>query len=330
MRHSLNPKYFLLLVSALAWLTMLSAPAAADTWSGTRELTPYAYRSGSSDQAVTVVGGIRLETVRPGETFADLARRLGLGYNELLLANPDVDAWVVPEGQQVVVPSEWILPSGARSGVVMNIPEMRLYYYTRVGGKPRVLTFPVGLGRQEWQTPRGAFRISGKTKSPTWVIPESIRKEMIEKDGSAPYSIPGGAPENPLGDYRIELTLPSYAIHGTNKAFGVGMQVSHGCVRMYPEDIEAFFPAVNVGSPGQFLYETVKVGLRRGRVLIEVHPDIYGAGIDPMREAKRRIAQQGLMDRVDPLLLKAAIAAESGFPTDVGRVAWDGGAVIEN
>jgi L,D-transpeptidase ErfK/SrfK len=302
---------------------VVASVAGAESRPTSRELTYYQYGAGKSEKAVTVIGSIRLEKPLANETFADLARRVGLGYNELLLANPDVDPWLIPESQQIIVPGEWILPAGARTGLVMNIPEMRLYYYTQRGGARRVVTFPVGLGRQEWQTPRAAFRISGKTKSPTWVIPESIRKEMIEQDGSAPYSIAGGLDENPLGDYRIELTLPSYAIHGTNKAYGVGMQVSHGCVRMYPEHIEALFPAMVVGTQGHFLYETVKVGLRYGRILIEVHPDIYGVGVDPRAEAARRLRQLGMLDRVDPLLLRAALAAKSGFPTDIGRVSWD-------
>ncbi len=270
----------------------------------------------------SVIGAIRVHVARSGETFLDIARDYSLGYNELLAANPDVDPWVVGAGRSILIPSEWILPDGRYQGLVLNVPEMRIYYYLplREGRGQRVVTFPVGLGRQEWQTPRGDFRIRGKSVNPTWVIPESIRKERLEEDGLTETFIAGGDPENPLGKYRLELTLPSYAIHGTNKNWGIGMKVSHGCVRMYAEDIEAFFPLVGVGSSGSFVYQPVKVGVADGRVLIEVHEDIYGVARDPAQQAASLLAKKGLSRFVDTQLLEAALAAASGIPTDIGTV----------
>jgi L,D-transpeptidase ErfK/SrfK len=147
-------------------------------------------------------------------------------------------------------------PQGAFKGVVVNIPEMRLYYFhPRKAGEPqRVTTYPVGLGRDEWRTPKGKFKVLGKTKNPTWVIPESIRQEHIKERNDPRTMIEGGAADNPLGKYRLELTMPGYRIHGTDIPWGVGMQVSHGCVRLYPEDIEQLFPIVPVGTPGEFIY----------------------------------------------------------------------------
>ncbi len=290
-----------------------------------RQFQVYSFSSGAGrglTNVETAVGAVRLYTPVEGETFFDIARDFGLGYNELVLANPDADPWLPPTDWPIIVPTEWILPKGRYRGIVVNIPEMRLYYYpspSRYGGGRRVVTFPVGLGRQDWQTPRAEFRVRGKTEDPTWVIPESIRKERLE-DGLTETSIPGGVPENPLGKYRIELTLPSYAIHGTNKDFGIGMRISHGCVRLYPQDIETLYGLAEVGSAGLFVYQPVKLGVRDGRVLVEVHEDIYSVSPWLWRLATELVSEMGLTDYVDPDLLEAAVEAASGTPTDVGYV----------
>ncbi len=305
-------------------LAMVTSPVDAK-WLDLRPITAHPFAAGSQVSSLrrdTVVGRVSTHKVVAGDTFVDLARHLDLGYNEMILANPDIDPWVPKVGSEIVVPSEWILPDTKRSGLVLNIPEMRLYYYDASGSQ--VYTFPVGLGRQEWRTPQGDFRVRGKTENPVWVIPESIRKERFEENGSTERSIPGGVPQNPLGRHRIELTLPSYAIHGTNKEYGVGMSVSHGCVRMYPEDIAAFFPIVKPGVAGEFVYQTVKVGIDRGRILVEIHDDIYETGVDQYAEARDRLAKLGVASSVDSLLLRAAVEARSGIPTDVGLVAGDG------
>jgi L,D-transpeptidase ErfK/SrfK len=265
----------------------------------------------------TVVGAMTLYQPDPKDTFVDIARDQGLGYGELIAANPGRDPWVLRDGQPVLMPTEWVLPDGPHQGVVMNIPEMRLYFYPP--GEGRVYTAPVGLGRQDWKTPVGSFRIRGKTRNPVWVLPESIRKEWKEKNGeTAPLSIAGGSPENPLGKFRFELTLPSYAIHGTNKNYGVGMQVSHGCVRMYPEDIESLFPLVPVGTSGAFVYEPVKLGVRDGRILIEVHPDIYDYSGPLLDLARQLIRDHGWEAYVDEDAVEAAVDAAAGVPVDIG------------
>src|SRR5262245_36176512 len=226
----------------------------------------------------TVIGQVRPYRIRPGDTLMDLARLYTLGYNEIVEANPGLDPWVPPVGAVILLPTEWVLPCCSYSGIVVNIPEMRLFYFTRgpQPGTTTVHTYPVGLGRDDWRTPTGSFRVSGKTVNPQWNIPESIRKEHIEERGDPRTFIPGGDPDNPLGKYRLELTLPMFRIHGTNIPWGVGMQVSHGCVRLYPEDIERLFPQVPIGTPGEFTYQMIKVGKRDGAVFAEVHEDIYG------------------------------------------------------
>jgi len=268
----------------------------------------------------TVIGDIRPYRIRKGDTLIDLARYYDLGYNEIVEANPGVDPWVPPPGATILLPTQWVLPCCTYDGVVVNIPEMRLFFYKRSKQDPGttiVYTYPVGLGRDDWRTPSGKFKIRGKTLNPQWNIPESIRKEHIAERGDPRTFIPGGDPENPLGKYRIELTLPMYGIHGTDIPWGVGMQVSHGCVRLYPEDIERLFPLVPIGAPGEFLYQPVKAGVRSGVVYVEAHRDIYGYQPAPFREATAALARSGLAGRVDQNRLVAALDDSGGMPTPV-------------
>ena len=279
-------------------------------------------RTPSPVTARTVFGHRRFYRIQPGDTLLDIGRFYDLGYNEITAANARLDPWVPTPGATVLLPTEWILPEMGEARIVVNIPEMRLYYLEDApagAGAATVVTFPVGLGRRDWRTPVGTFRVRGKTENPTWVIPESIRRERIAEQGYSERSIPGGSPDNPLGAYRIELTLSSYAIHGTNIPWGVGMQVSHGCVRLYPEDIEQLFPRVAVGEKGAFVYQPVKVGARDGRVFVEVHPDIYTRQPGLYREARALLSKLGWSDWVDPERLKEAVAEQSGVPTDVTR-----------
>jgi len=271
--------------------------------------------------AKSVIGNRRVYEVRQGDTFIDLARFYGLGYNEILGANKGVDPWIPDVGSGIQLPTEWVLPNADWEGVVVNIPEMRLYFFPkrRTGEAQQVRTFPVGLGRDDWRTPKGKFRVNGKTKNPTWVIPESIREEHIREKGEYDKMIPGGDPRNPLGKYRIELTMPGYRIHGTNRSYGVGMQVSHGCVRLYPEDIEQLFAAVNIGIPGEFIYQPVKVGARDGRVFVEVHQDIYTLTPGLFTEARRILTESGWLDLVDLDRVARAVEEQTGVPVDVTR-----------
>jgi L,D-transpeptidase ErfK/SrfK len=275
----------------------------------------------STDLSATksMIGSTRTYQVRQGDTFLDLARLYGLGYNEIEQANPGLDPWVPPINQTIVLPTEWVVPAAPYKGLIVNIPEMRLYYFhpkPKIGPQ-LVSTYAVGLGRDDWRTPRGEFRISGKTKNPTWVIPESILEERIREKGRHETFIAGGDPENPLGKYRLELTMPGYRIHGTNIPWGVGRQVSHGCVRLYPEDIEQLFQMVRVGDPGAFVYQPVKVGARGGRIFAEVHPDIYRLTPGPFREARRLLEEFGWTEQVDQRRLQRAVEEQSGVPLEI-------------
>jgi len=287
---------------------------------------PFTPPQGSGDlQAQTIIGTPRDYIFQEKDTILDIARYFDLGYNELHEAYPGVDPWIPPKGRTMTAPTFWVLPSPPYQGVVINIPEMRLYYFpssTRGLSQQAVITFPVGLGREEWPTPQVEFRVRGKTVNPTWVIPESIKKERIEEKGWTENFIPGGHPDNPLGAYRIELTLPirgSYAIHGTNNPWAVGRLVTHGCIRLYPEDIKQFFSMIRPGTKGEFIYEPVKVGVLDGKVYVEVHKDIYSFIPDLRDEARRVLEEAGLGSLVDTRLLAVALRERSGVPVNVTR-----------
>jgi L,D-transpeptidase ErfK/SrfK len=268
----------------------------------------------------TVIGQTRTYRVRKKDTLWDIARYYDLGYNEIVDANPGVDTWIPAAGSTIVLPTAWVLPCCTYQGIVLNIPEMRLFYYRRVAGQKdrvRIETYPVGLGRDERRTPRGTFRVRGKTKNPTWNIPPSIRREHIKERGDPRYMIPGGADDNPLGKYRIELTIPLYSIHGTDIAWGVGKQVSHGCVRLYPEDIERLFPEVPIGTPVEFAYQPAKLGVRGGATWAQVHADIYKYGPQDPEKALAALHRERSPGPVDDKLLLAALRDVRGTPVRV-------------
>jgi L,D-transpeptidase ErfK/SrfK len=267
-----------------------------------------------------VIGRVQSYRVQDGDTLLDIARLHDLGYNEITQANPGVDPWLPPIGETVVLPTSWVLPCCTVEGLVLNIPEMRLYFYRRKpANAPTVLviTHPVGIGPQELQTPRGVYKVRGKSTNPTWFIPDSIRQERIQERGDDRRAIRGGDPENPLGKYRFELTRPRYVIHGTNAPWGIGRQVSHGCARLYPEDIERLFPHVPVGTRVEFTYQPFKVGVRDGVVFLEVHADIYGYSPPTYENVLALLKRKNLQGRVDEQLIRAALKKPRGVPVRV-------------
>ena len=197
-----------------------------------------------------MIGEMRSATVAEGQTLLDIARDNDLGYQEIVRANPELDPWLPPVGAKVVLPTRYILPSATRTGIVVNLAEMRLYYFVPAKNSAgiRVFTYPLGIGQEGWSTPTGPSSITEKIKDPAWTVPESIRAaHNAEGHGELPAVVPPG-PDNPLGQYALRLENSRYLIHGTNKPYGVGRRISHGCIRMYPEDIEELFPMVPVGT----------------------------------------------------------------------------------
>jgi L,D-transpeptidase ErfK/SrfK len=233
------------------------------------------------DAEALMFGDIETITAHGEDTLPDLARRYGLGYEEILRANPGVDTWLPGEGTTIVIPGQRLLPPGPREGVVVNLPEHRLYYFPKPkkGEIPQVITYPVSIGKMDWNTPLGKTRIVDKRKNPTWTPPESVRKEHAERGDPLPPVVKSG-PDNPLGAYamRLGITPGAYLIHGTNNPIAVGMAITHGCIRMYPEDIEGLFPLVPVNTPVWLINEPVKVARVGGQVWLEVHPPVDAEG----------------------------------------------------
>jgi L,D-transpeptidase ErfK/SrfK len=196
-----------------------------------------------------VVGAVQKTVIGADDTLSDVARRFDVGYEEILLANPGVDPWLPGVGREVVVPTQFVLPAAVREGVVVNVAAMRIYYYPpHKRGEPQlVYTHPIGIGKVGWKTPEGTTRIVSRQKDPVWVVPKSVRDEHAADGDKLPKQVPPG-PDNPLGQYMFRLSWPSYLIHGTNKPYGVGMRSSHGCMRLYPEDIAVFFDLIPIGT----------------------------------------------------------------------------------
>ena len=223
-----------------------------------------------------IVGEVRVVQVQGADTLLDIARRYGLGYGEITAANPGVDPWVPGDGTQVVLPTQFILPSGPRRGIVLNLAQLRLFYFpTPARGKPaQVITQPVGIGTDYASTPLGQTHIVRKAANPVWRPSRDIREEHVVDGHWLPAEVPPG-PENPLGKFALYLALKgNYLIHGTNKPWGIGMRVSHGCIRLYPEGIESLFAQVPVGTPVRIVDERPLLGVRDGRVYLQAYPSL--------------------------------------------------------
>lgn len=220
---------------------------------------------------VPIVGRVqRYETLR-SDTLADIARLYGVGHDEIVAANRGVDVWLPGEGVEVMLPTRFILPEAKREGIVVNLPEMRLYHYgVNARGVPVVTTHPVSVGRMDWNTPLGRSSVVAKATDPAWYPPKSIREEHAADGDPLPAMVPAG-PDNPLGRHVLRLGIPGYLIHGTNRPYGVGMRVTHGCLRMYPEDIEWLYGDVSVETPVTLLNQPVKLARLGDRFFIEVH-----------------------------------------------------------
>jgi len=283
MKTMLNTKAYIVLLSMA-----LSAPSLA---------TVYVL----SSPAQTVLGeDLRIQTVYE-DTLYDLARRYSLGSDELIRVNAGLDPWIPGAGKTVLIPGRHILPSGPREGIVVNIAEHRLYYYPR----PRrhhpqqVITYPVSIGKMDWRTPLGETQVIAKQKNPWWTPTESVRAEHARNGDPLPARVPPG-PDNPLGDRALRLAAGNgtYLIHGTNNPIAVGLAVTHGCIRMYPEDIEALFPEIPVGTKVRIVNEPVKVAWVDGELLLEAHPpvDAQGQSYEPDVEKFAELLRQAVGD----------------------------------
>lgn len=260
------------------------------------------------------------------DTLLDIARRYSLGYEEIIRANPGVDMWLPGEGTDILLPGRRILPPGPREGLVVNLPEHRLYYYPKAkkGQHHLVITYPVSIGKMDWKSPLGETSIVAKQKNPNWYPPESIRKEHARNGDPIPKVVSPG-PDNPLGAYKMRLGVGdgTYEIHGTNNPMAVGMAITHGCIRMYPEDVAALFPKVPVGTKVWLINDPVKVTYVNGDLLMEAHPPVDGEGqsIEPNLDLLAKQLDRALGSSVAAIhwdFAREALQKADGMPAIVG------------
>jgi len=255
-------------ILAAVSLTLMSGSGNATTF----ELSAY----GSA-----VIGSDTIITTHYKDTLLDIARQYSLGYDEIIRANPGVDMWIPGEGTQISLPGRRILPPGPHEGVVVNLPEHRLYYFPagKQHGKRVVITYPVSIGKLGRNTPLGETRVIDKIEHPSWYPPASIRKEHADAGDPLPAVVRPG-PDNPLGDYKIRLGFGdgTYEIHGTNNPTAVGLAITHGCIRMYPEDVASLFPRLPVGTKVRLINVPVKIAWIDGELLLEAHPPVNAQG----------------------------------------------------
>jgi L,D-transpeptidase ErfK/SrfK len=299
---------------------LCTLPLAGNTEAVTFQLPP---------DDVDVVGQVEYTEASREDTLLDIARKYDIGQNEILLANPNVDRWLPEDGARVLIPNRYILPRAEREGIVLNLPEMRLYYYPKParGERRVVITHPIGVGRMDWVTPLGKTRVVAKDKDPAWRPTKSVKEEHAREGEILPDVVPPG-PDNPLGRYAMRLGFTGYLIHSTNKPFGVGMRVSHGCIRMLPEDMEQLFDQVPIGTQVQIVNQPIKVGWLAGALFMEVHPpmdedqdkyqDIINAAFNTIADAIAGTANEQHV-ALSGSAIKAAVEEQSGVPVMITK-----------
>jgi L,D-transpeptidase ErfK/SrfK len=260
----------------------------------------------------TILGRQRAHVIKPDESLLEIARLHDIGMGAISAANPGVDPFIPDPGRLILLPTEWILPDAPiRKGIVVNIAEMRLFVFSH--DRPQtVTTFPIGIGDEGKETPVGTFTVIEKTKDPAWYVPESIRNERPD----LPAVVPPG-PDNPLGSHALRLSKPTVLIHGTNRPWGIGARVSHGCIRLYQEDIALLFGMIQLGTRVSVVDQPVKAAVEGDRIYLQVHD--YKDGRDLYREALKVLEAKNLASRVDLKKTRNACRKRTGLLVDVSR-----------
>jgi L,D-transpeptidase ErfK/SrfK len=273
-----------------------------------------------------LIGNLMLALVEEGDTLSDIARSYNQGYTEMRLANPLLDPWLPQVGADVVIPSLYIVPNVTALGMVVNIPEMRMYVFGSSSDQnpSEVKTYPVSIGRQGWGTPRGSMTITGKLVDPAWYPPASILAEHEANDDPLPRVVLAG-PKNPLGRFALLLSEKGYLIHGTNKPYGIGMRVTHGCIRMYPKHIQTLFEKTEIGTKMLIVNQPLKVGVDAGIIYLEAHPSLtehHKSLASRYAEVMHLLDQEfnGNGFKVRYLDIQKVLTLENGIPTSIGVI----------
>jgi L,D-transpeptidase ErfK/SrfK len=276
--------------------------------------SPVAAEVYSFDKDNAVIGINKTYSIKDDESLIEIARKFDIGYNEITNANPALDPFVPGAGTSVKMPTSWVLPDVAsHDGIVINLSEMRLYYFFTKLGSTLVRTFPIGIGSEGTDTPEGNFRVIEKIERPSWNVPESIR----EKNPKLPKVVPPG-PNNPLGSHALRLSSQGILIHGTNKPYGIGRRISHGCIRLYPEDIPKLFWLVPNGARVVIVRQPVKVGIKNNKIYIEIHKDKYSK-INYFNEAARLLRKKNLFEYINRDKFLSALREKKGIPVEISN-----------
>jgi L,D-transpeptidase ErfK/SrfK len=312
-----NRRLFCSALAAAAATSALPTAVGAAVKAGTKAVAGKTKTSGYP----SIIGNLQTHVTVYEDSLVDLARKYGLGYTEIVSANPGIDPWVPGADKKVVLPTAHILPAAPHEGVVINLADQRLYFF-REDGKS-VDSVPLGIGNAGWDTPKGTTKVTRKKKHPTWYVPKSVREE----DPELPAIVRPG-PDNPLGTRAVYLGWPAYLFHGTNKPYGVGRRVSHGCVRLYPEDIERLYPHIKIGTPVTVVDQPMKLARQGDQVLLEIHPNQLQADeveqtgkLTPVKPAEFEylltMAAGKDSDRIDWAKAKQAAVERRGIPVEI-------------
>lgn len=266
-----------------------------------------------------VVGGMAVIRLEKGDTLPDIARHFGLGTNTVTAANPNVDVWAPEAGQRILLPMRFILPDGPRNGIVINLPAMRLFHFKNRG--KAVATYPLGIGTEERPTPMGDMHVTKKVTKPTWYVPASIAADHRKKgDILPPQVLPG--PDNPLGEYALYLSKPSYLIHGTNKPASIGLRATNGCMRLYPENIKKLYEQAPVGTKVRIVNQPYLAGRADGIIYLEAHMPFDDLPGDPLEDVYEKLAtlERKSSGSIDWSKVRKTLAEAIGYPVPVSKV----------
>jgi L,D-transpeptidase ErfK/SrfK len=294
---------------AMPWAVLLILSLALPAWGG----GPYnirmpATRTGVDPQAVTVIGSPQHHTVTKGQDLLDVARHYDLGWTEIGSMYRQWDPFLPPPGANMLIPTIWIVPTGRTAQILVNTGELRLYYFVNNG--TQVYTYPIGMGVLDYKTPTGNFHVNQKKVNPAWHIPKQLQKKYE-------MSVMPAGPDNPMGAFKLGLNWGDYGIHGCNLPWAVGRLVSHGCTRLYPEDIKKLFAMVPMGTKVEYIYEPAKIGFRNGRIFLSVHDDVYFKIRSMLLHVFSLIERQGLAAQVDMRKVLQTVEEQTGMPIDV-------------